>query len=73
MTIVMIREQGQLVGRAPDSQSEGCEFESRQGLRENVLFQSYLGVVIFIRCPFHSHVTVVARKRPKSFCQKCRW
>ena len=23
--------------------------------------------------PFHPRVTAVARKRPRSFCQKCRW
>ena len=26
-----------------------------------------------IRCSFHPRVTAVARKRPRSFCQKCRW
>ena len=26
-----------------------------------------------IRCPFHPRVTAVVRKRPRSFCQKCRW
>ena len=26
-----------------------------------------------IRCPFHPPCTAVARKRPPSFCQKCRW
>ena len=26
-----------------------------------------------IRCPFHPRFTAVARKRPRSFCQKCRW
>ena len=25
------------------------------------------------RCPFHPRVAAVARKRPRSFCQKCRW
>ena len=30
-------------------------------------------VLTLIRCPFHPHVTAVARKRPRSFCQKCRW
>ena len=25
------------------------------------------------RCPFHPCVTAVARKRPRSFCQKSRW
>ena len=24
-------------------------------------------------CPFHPRVTTVARKRPWSFCQNCRW
>ena len=26
-----------------------------------------------IQCPFHPCVAAVARKRPWSFCQKCRW
>ena len=26
-----------------------------------------------IRCPFHPRATAVARKRPWSLCQKCRW
>ena len=30
-------------------------------------------MLILIRCPFHPHVGAVARKRPRSFCQKCRW
>ena len=30
-------------------------------------------VSTLIRCPFHPLVTAVARKRPQSFCQKCRW
>ena len=25
------------------------------------------------RCPFHPRVTALARKRSRSFCQKCRW
>ena len=25
------------------------------------------------RCPFHPRVMTVARKRPRSFCQQCRW
>ena len=24
-------------------------------------------------CPFHPRVTAVARKRPRSYCQQCRW
>ena len=38
--------------RAPDSWSEGCEFESRQERRENFHLQSYLSVQTLIRCPF---------------------
>ena len=30
-------------------------------------------MLTLIRCPFHPRVTAVARKRSKSFCQKCRW
>ena len=30
-------------------------------------------VLNLIRCPFHPRVTAVARKRPRSFYQKCRW
>ena len=28
---------------------------------------------LLFRYPFHPHVTTVARKRPRSCCQKCRW
>ena len=28
---------------------------------------------LLFRYPFHPCVTAVARKRPRSFCQKCRW
>ena len=30
-------------------------------------------MLTLIRCPFHPCITEVARKRPRSFCQKCRW
>ena len=33
----------------------------------------HIVIMIIIRCPFHPRVTAVARKRPRSFCQKCRW
>ena len=59
--------------RAPDSWSKGCWFESRQERRENFLLHCQLCVLTLIRCPFHPRVTAVARKRPRSFCQKCRW
>ena len=36
--------------------------------------RSYQQAILAVnRCPFHHHVTTVARKRPLSFCQKCRW
>ena len=28
---------------------------------------------LLFRYPFHPRVTAVARKRPRSFCRKCRW
>ena len=31
------------------------------------------GGTFFSWCPFHPRVTAVARKRPRSFYQKCRW
>ena len=30
-------------------------------------------MLTLIGCPFHARVTAVARKRPRSFCQKFRW
>ena len=62
-----------LLVRVPDSWSKGCEFESLQEGRENFLLQSQLCVLTLIRCSFHACVTAVARKRTRSFCQKCRW
>ena len=49
------------------------EFESWQQRRENFLLQSSLCVLTLIRCLLHPRVTAVARKRPRSFYQKCRW
>ena len=62
-----------LLVRAPDSWSKDCEFKSRQERRENFLLQSQLCVLTLLRCPFRPRVNAVARKRPRSFCQKCRW
>ena len=59
--------------KAPDSSSKGCEFKARQERQENFLLQSQLCVLTLIRCPFHPRVSAVPRKRPRSFCQKCRW
>ena len=58
--------QDNLLVRAPDSWLKGCEFESQQEQWNNFLLQSSL-------CPFHPRVTAMARKRPRSFCKKCRW
>ena len=62
-----------LLVRALHSLSEGCKFESQQEWRENFLLQSQLCVLTLIRCPFHPHITALACKRPRSFCQKCSW
>ena len=61
------------VARMSDSLSKGCVFESRQERKEYFLLQSYLSVLILSRYPFYPRVTAVTRKRPRSFCQKCRW
>ena len=62
-----------LLVRAQDSLSKGCEFESWQERRENFLLHSQLCALTLIQCPFHPRVIAVARKRPRSFCQNCRW
>ena len=43
------------------------------GAAGKFLLQSHSCVLTPIRCPFHPRVTAVARKTPRSFCQKCRW
>ena len=61
------------VVRAPDSLSKRRRFESLQKQRR-IFFSgvSFLCRLLF-RYPFRPRVTAVARKRPRSFCQKCRW
>ena len=49
------------------------EFESQKKKQKNFLLQSQLSVLTCIWCLFHPHVTAMARKRPWSFCQKCRY
>ena len=39
----------------------------------NFLLQGWLSVLTLISVSFPPCVTAVARKRPQSFCQKCRW
>ena len=60
------------VVRVPDSWLKGCRFESLQEQQENFLLRGRLSVLLFWY-PFHPRVTAVARKRSRSFCQKCRW
>ena len=59
------------VVRALDLWLKGCRFKSLQEPRENIFFSrvDFLCWLLF-RYPFHP---LVARKRSRSFCQKCRW
>ena len=61
------------VVRAPDSWSKGHWFESLLEQRENFLLQGQLSVLTLISVSVPPCVTAVAYKRPRSFCQKCRW
>ena len=61
------------VVRAPNSWSKGRGFESLLERRENFLLQGQLSVLTLISVSVHPRVTAVARKRPRSFCQRHRW
>ena len=61
------------VVRAPDSLSKGRGFESLQVRRGIFLLQGQLSVLALIFVSVPARVTSVARKRPRSFFQKCRW
>ena len=72
--IIIIRGGDSSVVRAPNSWLKGRGFESLLERRENFsspgstfCADSYFGN------PFHPRVTTVARKKSRSFCQKCRW
>ena len=52
---------------------ERLRVRSRQKRRETFLFQSQLSAQTLIRRPFHPRRSAEARKRPRSFCQKCKW
>ena len=69
----LIWERDSSVVNALDSRLKGRRFESLQKRRENFLLQGQLSVLTLIRYPFHPRVTAVARKRSRSFCQKCMW
>ena len=59
--------------RAPDSWSKVRGFESRQERRENFLLQGQLSVLTLISVSVPAPCYRIARKRSRSFCQKCRW
>ena len=59
-----------LVG-VPDSWLKG--WSSNPGRSSRRIFSPELNVCALTWCPFHPCVTAVVCKRPRSFCQKCRW
>ena len=62
------------VVRATDSWSKGRGFESLQERRENFLLQGQLSVLtLYFGIRSTPVLPAVARKRPRLFCQKCRW
>ena len=61
------------VVRAPDSWMKGRGFVSLQEPRENFLLQGQLSVLTLLSVSVPPRATSVARKRSRSFCQKCRW
>ena len=61
------------VVRAPHSWSIGCGFKSLQERWENFFSRVNFLCWLLLRYPFHPRFTGVARKRSRSFCQKCRW
>ena len=61
------------VVRAPDSWLKGRGFKSLLERRENFLLQGRLSVLTLISVSVPPPVTTVARKKSRSFCQKCRW
>ena len=64
---------GQLVGKSVGLFIERLQVRTAAGAAGEFLLQSQVCVLTPSRCPFHPRVTAVARKRPQSFCQKCRW
>ena len=53
--------------------SKGRGFEPRKEDWEKFLLQGRLSVQTPISVSVPPRVTAVARKRSRSFCQKCRW
>ena len=58
--------------RTPDRKVPGSS-PGRSGGKSFFSRVSFLCCLLLIRYPFHPRVTAVARKRSRSFCQKCRW
>ena len=56
-----------VVERLLGSWLKGRGFESPQERRENFLLHGQVSVLTLIS------VSVIARKRSRAFCQKCRW
>ena len=70
--IYIYAERDSSVVRASDSWSKGPGFESRQERRENFLLQGQLSVLTLISVSVPPPCYRIARKRARSFCQKCR-
>ena len=63
-----------LVGKEQRTRDRKIESSSPSQERlENFLLQSQICVLTLTRCPLHPRVIAVARERPRSFCQMCRW
>ena len=50
-----------------------CSTDCSAYVVSSLSLQSQLCVLTLFRCLFHPHVTTMEHKRPRSFCQKCRW
>ena len=64
---------GSSVVRAPDSWSKGRGSNPCWSCRRIFFSRVNFLCWLLFRYPFHPRVTAVARKRPRSFCQKHRW
>ena len=71
-----VRDRGTGIAQWLERQTSDWKVEgsnpSRSGGRIFFFMVNFLCWILF-RYPFHHRVTAVARKRSRSFCQKCRW
>ena len=72
VTLTTISWDGSMV-TAPGSWSKGHGFKSPLKQLENFLLQCQLSMTLYFSIRSTPCVTTVARKRPQSFCQNCRW